>query len=126
VAFINNKGHGHDDVAAAVTYQADTVTITDDVNLFRSRDLGNRGMPRVSVYLQQTLGAVPCVASIEFSVSDSTNKSKVWFPAGSGTTTPLNVPLLIPLQIPAKFVRVTFLRPVGQVSTVRVALMAAQ
>lgn len=126
MAFVNNKGHGHIDAAAAVSYQADTVTIADDVNLYRSRELGNRGLPRVSVYLQQTVGAVPAVAVVEFSVSDSTNKSKVWFPATTPVTTPLNTPLLLPIQIPAKFIRVTFTRPAGQLTTVQVALMVAQ
>lgn len=125
MAFINNKGHGYNDVAAAVSFQADTLTLTDDLGT-TSRELGNRGMPRVVVFLRQTVGAAPAQATIEFSVSDALNKQKVFFPAGTAVPTPLNVPVLVPIEIPAKFIRVTVIRPVGQASTVQVALMVAQ
>ena len=126
MAFINNKGHGHTDVAAAVSYQAETVVMESDAVNPYTRDLGNRGMPRVTVYLSQTVGVVPAQATIEFSVSDALNKAKVWLPAGTAVPTPFGVAVLVPLQIPAKFVRVRFVRPAGQLTSVQVALMVAQ
>jgi len=125
VAFINNKGHGFNDVASAVSFQADTLTLDTDLGV-TSRELGNRGMPRVVVFLRQTAGAAPAQATVEFSVSDALNKQKVWFPAGTAVPTPLNVPVLVPIEIPAKYVRVNVIRPAGQASTVQVALMVAQ
>jgi hypothetical protein len=125
VAFINNKGHGFNDVASAVSFQADTLTLDTDLGV-SSRELGNRGMPRVVVFLRQTVGAAPATATVEFSVSDSLNKQKVWFPAGTAVPTPLNVPVLVPIEIPAKYVRVNVIRPAGQASTVEVALMVTQ
>lgn len=125
MAFINNKGHGFNDVASAVSFQADTLTLDTDLGV-SSRELGNRGMPRVVVFLRQTVGAAPATATVEFSVSDSLNKQKVWFPAGTAVPTPLNVPVLVPIEIPAKYVRVNVIRPAGQASTVEVALMVTQ
>jgi hypothetical protein len=125
VAFINNKGHGFNDVAAAVSFQAETITLTVDTTV-RSRELGNRGMPRVAVFLRQTVGAVPAQATVEFSVANAANKVKVWFPIAPAVPTPLNVPVLVPVNVPAKYIRVSFVRPAGQASTVEVALMAAQ
>ena len=125
MAFVNNKGHGFNDVAAAVSFQEDTVVLSVDTAV-TSVELGNRGMPRVSVFLQQSVGAAPAQATIEFSVSDSLNKVKVWYAAGTAVPTPLGVPVLIPVQLPAKFIRVSFVRPAGQATTVKVALMAAQ
>jgi hypothetical protein len=125
MAFVNNKGHGHIDVAAAVSFQTDTVSLASDVDAY-SRELGNRGMPRVTVYLQQTVGAVPTTAVVEFSTADTTNKVKTYFPAGTAVPTPLNVPVLVPVQLPAKFIRVRFTRPAGQATTVQVVLMVAQ
>lgn len=126
MAFINNKGHGHTDVAAAVSYQTETVVMTSDVVNPPTRDLGNRGMPKVSVFLTQTIGAIPAQATVEFSVSDAVNKTKVYFPAGAPLPTPFGVPLLLALTIPAKFVRVRFVRPIGQLTSVQVAIMVAQ
>ncbi len=125
MAFINNKGHGFNDVAAAVSFQAETITLTVDTTV-RSRELGNRGMPRVAVFLRQTVGAVPAQATVEFSVANAANKVKVWFPIAPAVPTPLNVPVLVPVNVPAKYIRVSFVRPAGQASTVEVALMAAQ
>jgi len=125
VAFINNKGHGFNDVAAAVTFQAETLTLTVDAPV-RSQELGNRGMPRVAVFLRQTVGAVPTQATVEFSVANTLNKVKTWFPIGAAVPMPLNVPVLVPVNVPAKYIRVSFTRPGGQASTVQVALMAAQ
>jgi hypothetical protein len=127
MAFINNKGHGYNDVASAVSFQLDTVSIpAAGAVAVRSRELGNRGMPRVVVFLRQTAGVVPTTATIEFSVANTLNKVKVWFPAGTAVPTPLNVPVLVPLEIPAKFVRVTCNQVAGQDTTVQVALMVAQ
>ncbi len=125
MAFINNKGHGFNDVASAVSFQSDTLTLTTDLAV-TSRELGNRGMPRVVVFLRQTVGAAPAQATVEFSVADTLNKVKTWFPAGTAVPTPLNVPVLVPIEIPAKYVRVSVVRPAGQASTVEVALMVAQ
>ena len=125
MAFINNKGHGFNDVAAAVSFQTDTLTLDSDLGV-TSRELGNRGMPRVVVFLRQTVGAAPAQATVEFSTSDALNKQKVWFPAGTPVPTPLNVPVLVSIPLPAKYVRVNVIRAVGQASTVQVALMVAQ
>jgi hypothetical protein len=125
MSFINNKGHGHTDVAAAVSYQTDFVVLASDAEAY-SRELGNRGMPRVTVYLQQTVGAIPAQATVEFSTSDQTNKIKTWFPATTAVPTPLNVPVLVPVQLPAKFIRVSFVRPAAQATSIEVVLMVAQ
>jgi len=125
MAFVNNKGHGFNDVAAAVSFQSDTLSLDTDLGV-TSRELGNRGMPRVVVFLRQTGGAAPAQATVEFSVSDALNKQKVWFPAGTPVPTPLNVPVLVSIPLPAKYIRVTFDRIGGQDGTVEVALMAAQ
>jgi hypothetical protein len=125
MAFINNKGHGFNDVAAAVSFQTDTLTLDSDLGV-TSRELGNRGMPRVVVFLRQTGGAAPAQATVEFSTSDALNKQKIWFPAGTPVPTPLNVPVLVNVPLPAKYVRVNVIRAVGQASTVQVALMVAQ
>ena len=128
MAFVNNKGHGYNDVAAAVTFQTETVSVPSAGvgPTVSSQELGNRGMPRVVVFLRQTIGAAPTTATVEFSTSNSTNKTKVWFPAGTAVPTPLNVPVLVNVPLPAKYVRVTFDRIIGQDGTVQVALMAAQ
>jgi hypothetical protein len=125
MAFVNNKGHGFNDVAAAVSFQSDTLSLDTDLGV-TSRELGNRGMPRVVVFLRQTGGAAPAQATVEFSVSDALNKQKVWFPAGTPVPTPLNVPVLVNVPLPAKYIRVNVIRPAGQASTVQVALMVAQ
>jgi hypothetical protein len=125
MAFVNNKGHGYNDAASAVSFQADTLTLTDDAPSV-SRELGNRGMPRVVVFLRQTAGAAPAQATVEFSVADSLNKVKVWFPLGTAVPTPLNVPVTVPVTVPAKYIRVSVTRAAGQASTVQVALMVAQ
>jgi hypothetical protein len=78
------------------------------------------------VFLRQTVGAVPAQATVEFSVANAANKVKVWFPIAPAVPTPLNVPVLVPVNVPAKYIRVSFVRPAGQASTVEVALMAAQ
>jgi hypothetical protein len=127
MAFVNNKGHGYNDVASAVTFQTELVSVPAGPGAaVTSVELGNRGMPRVVVFLRQTVGAVPGTATIEFSTSDSSNKVKTWFPAGTAVPTPLNVPVLVPVELPAKFIRVSFARVAGQACTVQVSLMAAQ
>ena len=108
-----------------MTFQAETLTLTVDTPV-RSQELGNRGMPRVAVFLRQTVGAVPTQATVEFSVANTLNKVKTWFPIGAAVPMPLNVPVLVPVNVPAKYIRVSFTRPGGQASTVQVALMAAQ
>jgi len=125
MAFVNNKGHGHIDIAAAVSYQTDFVVLASDAEAY-SRELGNRGMPRVTVYLRQTVGAVPAQATVEFSTADSTNKIKLYFPATTAVPTPLNVPVLVPVQLPSKFIRVSFVRQAGQATSIQVVLMVAQ
>lgn len=125
MAFINNKGHGHDDVAAAVSFQTEIITPANDLTVYTA-EVGNRGMPRVTVYLRQTAGAVPSQAVIEFSTADQVNKVKLYFPATAAIPTPLNVPVLTTVQIPSKFVRVSITRPAGQASTVEVVIMVAQ
>ena len=128
MAFVNNKGHGYNDAAAAVTFQTETVSIPGAGigTTVSSTELGNRGMPRVTVFLRQTAGAVPTTATVEFSTANTLNKVKVWFPAGTAVPTPLNVPVLVSIPLPAKYIRVTFDRVGGQNGTVEVALMAAQ
>ena len=49
-------------------------------------------------------------------MADTLNKVKTWFPAGTAVPTPLNVPVLVPIEIPAKYVRVSVVRPAGQAS----------
>jgi len=127
MAFVNNKGHGFNDAAAAVTFQTETVSVpAAGVGDVSSVELGNRGMPRVTVFLRQTVGAVPTTATVEFSTSNTLNKVKNWFPAGTSVPTPLNVPVLVSIPLPAKYIRVTFARVGGQNGSVEVALMAAQ
>lgn len=126
MAFVNNKGHGYNDAAAAVTFQTDTVAVPAGVGTVSSVELGNRGMPRVTVFLRQAVGAVPTTATVEFSTANSQNKTKVWFPAGTSVPTPLNVPVLVSIPLPAKYIRVTFAQVAGQNGSVEVALMAAQ
>lgn len=125
MAFINNKGHGHDDVAAAVSFQTEVISLTDDLDVYTT-EVGNRGMPRVTVYLRQTAGVVPAQAVIEFSTADQVNKVKLFFPATAAIPTPLNVPVLTTVQLPSKFIRVKLTRPAGQASTVEVVIMVAQ
>lgn len=128
MAFINNKGHGYNDAAAAVTFQTETVSVpaAGVGATVSSVELGNRGMPRVTVFLRQTVGAVPTTATVEFSTANTLNKVKVYFPAGTSVPTPLNVPVLVHVPLPAKYIRVTFARVGGQNGTVEVSLMAAQ
>ena len=49
MAFVNNKGHGFNDVASAVSFQTELLTLDSDSTTDFTLEIGNRGMPRVTV-----------------------------------------------------------------------------
>lgn len=84
-----------------------------------------RGAPRLLIWSRQAIGANPAIITLEAGISDD----------DVGTVRALLItqfvsPLLIPvnqiLQVPSKLCRITITSPVGNATTVSVALMAAQ
>ena len=115
MAFVNNKGHGFNDVASAVSFQTELLTLDSDSTTDFTLEIGNRGMPRVTVFLRQTVGAVP-----------AQGKVKTFFPAGAALPTPLAVPVTQTYLLPSKFVRIRLVRSPGQATTVQAVIMVAQ
>ena len=126
MAFVNNKGHGFNDVASAVSFQTELLTLDSDSTTDFTLEIGNRGMPRVTVFLRQTVGAVPAQGNVEFSTADTLNKVKTFFPAGAALPTPLAVPVTQTYLLPSKFVRIRLVRSPGQATTVQAVIMVAQ
>ena len=125
MAFVNNNTHGFNVVASATTFLREDIAIAVDPPVaFVTRDLAILGMPRVTVWSQQTVGAVAGQFSIQFSISDNAGV-KEWLDLTPPIATPLGVPVLTQVTIPAKFIRLVAQRPLGQATTIRFAVMAA-
>jgi hypothetical protein len=84
-----------------------------------------RGAPRIYVNSLQSAGADPGIVTIEASVSDDDAGARQAITIEQFVS-PLNVPMNRPLNVPAKFVRVSITAPAGNAVTLTVAIMAAQ
>lgn len=125
MALVNNGTHGFNIVASATTFLRENITIlVDPPAAATGKDIAILGMPRVTVWALQTVGAVAGQFSIQFSISDN-GGVKEWLDLTAPIVTPLGVPVLSQFQIPAKFIRLTVSRPAGQATTIQFATMAA-
>lgn len=125
MSYVNNKTHGYNTVASATTFLREDLTMTLDPPAFNiGREIAILGMPRVTLWALQTVGAAPGQFSIQFSIADQAG-FKEWLDLFPPLPTPNGVPVLQQVTIPAKFIRVIARRPAGQLTTVQFAIMAA-
>lgn len=125
MALVNNGTHGFNIVASATTFDRENAQITvDPPGAYVGREIAILGMPRVTIWSQQTVGAVAGQFSIQFSISDI-GGVKEWLDLFPPIATPFGVPVLTQVTIPAKFIRLTAQRPGGQATTIQFAVMAA-
>lgn len=125
MALVNNNTHGFNVVASATTFLRENITIlVDPPAAATGKEIAILGMPRVTVWARQTVGAVAGQFTIQFSISDN-GGVKEWLDLTAPIVTPLNVPVVSQFQIPAKFIRLVVSRPAGQLTTIQFATMAA-
>lgn len=125
MSFVNSNTHGYNLVASATTFLRENITVTvDPPGAATGKDIAILGMPRVTVWARQTAGAVSGQFSIQFSIADN-GGVKEWLDLTPPIVTPLNVPVLFQVTIPAKFIRLAVSRPAGQVTSIQFATMAA-
>lgn len=125
MSFVNNGTHGYNLVASATTFLRENVEILiDPPGAYTGRDIAVLGMPRVTIWARQTVGAVAAQFSLQFSISDNAGV-KEYLDLSPPIATPFGVPILTQVTIPAKFIRLVASRPAGQATTIQFAVMAA-
>jgi len=125
LSFVNNGTHGYNLVASATTFSRETAVLAaDPPGGYTSREIAILGMPRVTIWARQSVGAIAAQFSIQFSISDTAG-IKEWLDLTPPIATPFDVPILTQVTIPAKFIRLVADRPAGQATTIEFALMAA-
>jgi hypothetical protein len=125
VSLVNNGTHGYNLVASATTFLRENVEILVDPPAgYIGRDIAILGMPRVTIWARQSVGAIAGQFSIQFSISDSAGV-KEWLDLMPPIATPFDVPILTQVTVPAKFIRLVATRPGGQATTIQFAVMAA-
>ena len=123
MSYVNNKTHGFNTVASATTFLREDITLTANVPVI-GREIAILGMPRLTLWARQSVGANPGQFSIQFSIAD-VGGNKEWLDLFPPLATPGGTPVLQQVTIPAKFIRVVANRPPGQLTTIEFAIMAA-
>lgn len=125
MSFSNDNAAGSHAVSSANVSKDYEMTLDADA-IRPSLYLLTGGMPRVFFYLLQTDGAVATTVVPEFATQQDEEGNLKWLPLSAPVLTPLDVPIILSYDLPAKFIRVSATRAPGQATTLQVVLMAGQ
>ena len=125
MAFAGNSGVTEKIVSSAQTSFRQELVLSTNAET-QSFVLLTLGLPRVQIYLRQTIGAIGASVIPEFSVSDRAEGTPQWDPITTPVVTPFMGPVLLNYPLACKQVRISATRPAGQATTLVVIIMAAQ